>query len=46
VVGERLGPAARERDDLAQALTFARAALAGRSRPREQLRALRVARRT
>jgi GT2 family glycosyltransferase len=45
VVGERLGGRARDLDDLAQAVTFARAALTGRSRPREQLRALRVARR-
>jgi GT2 family glycosyltransferase len=45
VVEARLGPRARGRDDVAQALTFARAALRGGSRPREQLRALRVARR-
>jgi len=48
VVGERLGPRARALDDLAQALTFTRAALPGgrdRARARAQLRALRVARR-
>jgi GT2 family glycosyltransferase len=44
VVAERLGPAARRRDDLAQALTFTRAGLRSR-RAREQLRALWVARR-
>ena len=44
VIGRRLGPRARGRDDLAQAITFARAA-AFRRRSREQLRALRVARR-
>ena len=45
VVGDRLGPRARAMDDAAQALTFARAALTGKRRPREQLRALWVARR-
>lgn len=44
VVGERLGPGALRRDDLAQALTFARAGVRSR-RARSQLRALRVARR-
>jgi N-acetylglucosaminyl-diphospho-decaprenol L-rhamnosyltransferase len=44
VVEQRLGPRARRRDDLAQALTFARASLRS-PRAREQLRALRVARR-
>lgn len=43
VVGGRLGAAALRRDDLAQALTFARAGVRSR-RAREQLRALRVAR--
>ncbi len=45
VVGTRLGTRALALDDAAQALTFARASLTGRRRPREQLRALRVARR-
>ena len=45
VVAERLGPRAAALDDAAQALTFARAALTGKRRPRDQLRALRVARR-
>ena len=45
VVGDRLGARARALDDAAQALTFTRAALTGRRRPREQLRALWVARR-
>jgi GT2 family glycosyltransferase len=48
VVGANLGPRALALDDLAQALTFARAALPGgrdRPRARAQLRALRVARR-
>jgi N-acetylglucosaminyl-diphospho-decaprenol L-rhamnosyltransferase len=44
VVGERLGPRALRRDDLAQAVTFARASVRS-PRAREQLRALRVARR-
>lgn len=44
VVRERLGGAALRRDDLAQALTFARAGVRS-ARAREQLRALRVARR-
>jgi N-acetylglucosaminyl-diphospho-decaprenol L-rhamnosyltransferase len=44
VVGERLGTPARRRDDLAQAITFARAGVRSR-RAREQLRALWVARR-
>lgn len=44
VVEARLGPRARRLDDVAQALTFARAA-AFRRRARRQLRALRVARR-
>jgi len=44
VVAERLGEPARRRDDLAQALTFARAGVRS-PRAREQLRALRVARR-
>ncbi|CAA9473933.1 MAG: hypothetical protein AVDCRST_MAG85-156 [uncultured Solirubrobacteraceae bacterium] len=44
VVGKRLGPRAQRRDDLAQLITFARAA-AFRRRSREQLKALRVARR-
>ena len=44
VVGARLGRRAQRRDDLAQALTFARTAL-WRARSREQLHALRVARR-
>jgi N-acetylglucosaminyl-diphospho-decaprenol L-rhamnosyltransferase len=44
VVRARLGPAAARRDDLAQALTFARSA-AVRPRSRAQLRALRAARR-
>ena len=43
VVLERLGPAALRRDDLAQALTFARAGVRS-SKARAQLRALRVAR--
>jgi GT2 family glycosyltransferase len=45
VIGARLGPGARTRDDLAQALTFARTA-AFRPRSRAQLRALWVARRS
>jgi GT2 family glycosyltransferase len=45
VVAARLGPRALRADDAAQALAFARAALGGSSRAREQLRALRVARR-
>lgn len=45
VVGARLGTRALALDDVAQALTFARAGLTGARRPREQLRALRVARR-
>jgi len=45
VVEHRLGRNARRLDDAAQALTFARAALTGANRPREQLRALWVARR-
>jgi GT2 family glycosyltransferase len=44
VVAERLGPAALRRDDLAQAITFARAGVRSR-RARAQLRALWVARR-
>ena len=44
VVGERLGTTAQRRDDLAQLVTFARAA-AFKRRAREQLKALRVARR-
>ena len=44
VIEQRLGRQARNRDDLAQAITFARAALFKR-RAREQLKALRVARR-
>lgn len=44
VIQRTLGPKARARDDLAQAITFARAAPFKR-RAREQLRALRVARR-
>lgn len=44
VVQARLGDTARRRDDLAQALTFARAGVIS-ARAREQLRALRVARR-
>jgi N-acetylglucosaminyl-diphospho-decaprenol L-rhamnosyltransferase len=44
VVEQRLGPRALRRDDLAQAITFARAA-AFKRRAREQLKALRVARR-
>jgi len=44
VVGARAGRAALRRDDLAQALTFARSA-AFRRRSRDQLRALRAARR-
>jgi GT2 family glycosyltransferase len=44
VVGRRLGRAALRRDDLAQALAFARTA-PWRQRSRDQLRALRVARR-
>jgi GT2 family glycosyltransferase len=43
VVGARLGPRALAWDDLAQAITFARAA-PFRARPRAQLRALRAAR--
>jgi GT2 family glycosyltransferase len=47
VVGGVLGPRARALDDLAQAITFTRAGLGGRDRPRAraQLRALRAARR-
>lgn len=45
VVAARLGAGPLRRDDLAQALTFTRAALAGSERARAQLRALRVARR-
>jgi GT2 family glycosyltransferase len=47
VVGANRGPRALALDDLAQALTFSRAALGGRdrARARAQLRALRVARR-
>ena len=45
VIGERLGAKALRRDDLAQALTFLRAGARSR-RAREQLAALRVARRT
>jgi GT2 family glycosyltransferase len=44
VVEERLGAAARRKDDLAQTLTFLRAGVRSR-RARAQLRALRVARR-
>lgn len=44
VVGARLGAAALRRDDLAQAITFARAGVRSR-RARDQLRALWVARR-
>ena len=44
VVGERLGAKALRNDDVAQALTFVRAGVRSR-RAREQLRALRVARR-
>lgn len=44
VIERRLGPRARRRDDLAQLITFARAAPFKR-RARQQLRALRVARR-
>lgn len=44
VIERRLGPNARRRDDLAQLITFARAAPFKR-RARDQLRALRVARR-
>ncbi len=48
VVGAALGPRALALDDLAQAVTFARAGLGGRDRPkaRAQLRALLAARRT